>query len=109
MPHVRRSLCPQGVPMYPRLWICLLLLALATPAYAGEEWLNWSYPYNESMTRVYTAHLATIVAITETGDGELNEFDNPAGAHQVVMTGRGHDGTIAIVPEHPTCWRVEMR
>jgi hypothetical protein len=94
------------------LSLLLVLIAVALPLEPPPEQrtlLHWSYPYNDSTYRIYTAHEARIEAISELGRDGFQEFDGPEPKAVVVLAGDADEGDILLRTDHPTCWSVEIR
>ena len=94
------------------LLVTLGLLIVGTPVAWGQYtyMLSWSYPYNDSTERTYTAEGAHFESILEDGlDGFHDYIDTDVQAQRVTLRGNAHNADLTIVPHHPTCWRVTMR
>lgn len=82
--------------------------AHADDASDGDLLFGWSYPFNNSTYRVYSAYLARIKTITEIGNDYV-EFDNEMlGLNEVTLYGDVDSGDVLIERLHLVCWRVTM-
>lgn len=83
-----------------------LMLVLGTP---NQTLTSWSYPFNSSTVRTYTADLALIAVIDEWGPDGGQTFDGEANPQDsVTLYGAADEGDIYLIPLHPTCWTVRI-